>query len=335
MTPSRRTKSRPTLSRRAFIASAAAMPLAAMLPAQAQSRYPDRPIRVIVPFGPGGLADVTIRVVGERLTQRLGQQVVVVNQPGGAGSIAARAVTSAPADGYTLALLTNGTAVSAATMRTLGFDPLGEFQPISTLGFFEFVLATSREHPYRSFADLRQAAQANPGKLNIATIQPGSTQHLSAVLLRSLARLDLTIVPFRTTPDAITALIRRDVDVLIDGFSATGAMIRDGQLRALATTGAARAAALPDTPTVIESGIAGYDVTSWNALFAPAAAPRDIVERLNAELQTVMAEPAIAARLAELGIAARASTQADLGQRLRDDITRWTRVAAEAGLEKL
>jgi tripartite-type tricarboxylate transporter receptor subunit TctC len=303
--------------------------------ARSQGRYPERPVRVVVPFGPGGLADVTIRVVGERLSQRLGQQVVVVNQPGGAGAIAARAVTSSPADGYTLALLTNGTAVSAATARALGFDPLADFQPISTLGFFEFVVATSSAHPHRSLTELLQFGRANPGKLNIATIQPGSTQHLSAVMLRALAGIEAVIVPFRTTPDAITALIRRDADVVIDGFSATGAMIRDGQLRALATTGARRSASLPETPTVIEAGIAGFDVTSWNALFAPAAAPRDIVERLNAEVRAVLADPAVVARLADLGIEARASAPAELGQRLRDDIARWTRVVEQAGLEKL
>jgi tripartite-type tricarboxylate transporter receptor subunit TctC len=322
-------------SRRSVIAGLAVAP--ALVPARlsAQGRFPDRPIRVVVPFGPGGLADVTIRVVGERLSQRLGQQIVVVNQPGGAGAIAARAVNTAAADGYTLALLTNGTAVSAATARALGFDPIGDFQPISTLGFFDFVVATSAAQPFRTLPEVLQYGKANPGKLTIATIQPGSTQHLSAVLLRTLAGIDAVIVPFRTTPDAITALVRRDVDILIDGFSATGGMIRDGQVRALATTGTRRSAALADTPTVIEAGIAGYDVTSWNAVFAPAAVSRDIVERLNADIRAVVTEPAVTARLAELGIEARASTPADLGQRLRDDIARWTRVAEQAGLEKL
>jgi tripartite-type tricarboxylate transporter receptor subunit TctC len=319
------------LTRRAVAAGLILSPLAV----RAQARYPDKPIRVIVPFGPGGLADVTIRVIGERLGQRLGQQVVVVNQPGGAGSIAARAAISADADGYTLALLTNGTAVSAATMKSLGFNPLTDFTPISSLGFFEFVVATSREHPYRSFGDLIAAARANPGKLNVATIQPGSTQHLSAVLLRALAQVDMTIVPFRTTPDAITALIRRDVDIVIDGFSATGAMIRDGQLRALATTGAARASVLPDIPTVIEAGVAGFDVTSWNALFAPAATPPAIIERLNAELREAIAEPEVVRRLLELGIVARASGPREIGERLAADIARWTEVVNRAGIERL
>lgn len=302
---------------------------------RAQARYPDRPVRVIVPFGPGGLADVTIRIVGEKLAARLGQQIVVVNQPGGAGAIAARAVTSAPADGYTLALLTNGTAVSAATARNLGFNPMADFTPISSLGFFEFVVATARDHPYRSLADVLAAARANPGKLNIGTIQPGSTQHLSAVLLQALAGVQMAIVPFRTTPDAITALIRRDVDIVIDGFSATGAMIRDGQLRALATTGATRASVLPEAPTVIEAGVAGFDVTSWNALFAPAGAPATVIATLSAALRTVIADADVARRLLELGIVARASTPEEIGQRLAADIARWTDVVNRAGVEKL
>ncbi|WP_342358838.1 Bug family tripartite tricarboxylate transporter substrate binding protein [Terrarubrum flagellatum] len=318
------------LTRRAAAAAFSFAPLIA----RSQTRYPDRPIRVTVPFGAGGLADVTVRIVGDRLTQRLGQQIVVVNQPGAAGALAARGATSAPADGYTLTLLTNGTAVSVATTRALGFDPLADFTPISTLGLFDFVVATSREHPYRTFQDVRDAAQKTPGRLNIGTIQFGSTQHLAAVLLRALAGLDLTIVPFRTTPDAMTGLIRRDVDVVIDGFSAMGAMIRDGQLRALATTGSRRGAALPDIPTMIESGVAGYDVTSWNGLFAPTAVPREVIERLNAELKSVLSEPSIVTRLADLGIEARSSTTAELGARLRDDISRWTKVAEQAGLEK-
>jgi tripartite-type tricarboxylate transporter receptor subunit TctC len=319
-----------TLSRRSLLVAAALAPVAA----RAQSRFPDRPIRVIVPFGPGGLADVTIRVVGERLSARLGQQVVVVNQPGAAGALAARAVTGAAPDGYTLALLTNGTAVSVATSRNLGFDPVGDFAPISTLGFFDFVIVTAADHPYRSLGDVIAAARARPGALNIGTILPGSTQHLSAELLKATTGIDVAVVTHRTTPEAITALLRRDVDIVVDGFSAVTGQLRGGQLRALATTGARRSAVLPEVPTAIESGVAGYDVTSWNALFAPAAAPREAIERIGTELAAVLAEPAVVSRLAELGIEARGSAPADLARRLREDIERWTDVVARARIER-
>ncbi len=319
------------ISRRIMTASLLLGPFAA----GAQTRYPDRPVRVIVPFGPGGLADVTMRIIGDKLGQQFGQQILVVNQPGGAGAIAARNVISSAADGYTLALLTNGTAVSAAAIRSLGFNPMADFVPVSSLGFFEFVVATSKEHSYHSFADLLKAARDNPGKLNIGTILPGSTQHLSAVLLRTLARAEMTIVPFRTTGDAITALLRKDVDVIIDGFSATGAMISDGQIRALATTGAQRSSVLPDVPTVIEAGIADFDVTSWNALFAPVGTPPAIIDALNAGLRTAITDANVTRRLIELGITARASSPEEIGARLGADIIRWTEVVNRTGIERL
>lgn len=320
-----------TITRRFLIATAALAPVTV----HAQARFPDRPVRVVVPFGPGGLADVTMRVVGERLGARLGQQVVVVNQPGAAGALAARAVTSAPADGHTLALLTNGTAVSVATSRNLGFDPVVEFTPISTLGFFDFVIVTSSEQPYRTLADVIAAARARPGTLNIGTILPGSTQHLSAELLKASTGIDAAVVTHRTTPDALTAALRRDIDIVIDGYSATAGQIRGGQLRPLATTGARRSAVLPEVPTAIESGFSAYDVTSWNALFAPAGVPREIIERLGVEVSAVLAEGPVVARLSELGIEARGSTPADLAQRLRDDIRRWSDVVERARIERL
>lgn len=319
------------ISRRHLVAGLAAAPFAA--PAlRAQSAWPDKPVRVIVPFGPGGLADVTIRIVGERLSQRLGQQIVVVNQPGAGGVTAARAVLSSPADGYTLALLTNGTAISVSTVKSLGFDPLKDFAPVSSLGFFDFVIATAAEQPYRNLGDLIAAAREKPGKLNIGVINIGSTQHLSAVLLKTLAKVDVAIIPHRTTPDAITAATRRDVDAIIDGFSATGSLIKGGQLKALATSGPKRSANLPDVPSVIESGIPGFDVTSWNAVFAPAGTPQAVIDRLNAEIRAVLAEPAVLQRLLDLGIEGRAGSPAEIGERLGADIRRWGEVIASAGI---
>jgi tripartite-type tricarboxylate transporter receptor subunit TctC len=268
------------LTRRTLL-SAAALPL---LPAaaRAQARYPDKPIRVIVPFGPGGLADVTMRVVGEKLGERLGQQVVIVNQPGAGGTAAARAVLTSPADGYTLALLTNGTAIAVPLMASLGYDPVADFRPVSSLGFFDFLLLTSSEQPYRTLGDLLAAARARPGTLNIGTINIGSTQNLTGALLKSQAGIDMQIIPFRTTPDVMTAVLRGDVAVAIDGFVAARSLIAEGKLRALAVTGATRFPGLPDVPTATQAGIAGFDVTSWNALFAHAGTPPEIVATLNA-----------------------------------------------------
>lgn len=317
--------------RQALLGTAAATLAPQALRAQA---YPARPIRVIVPFGPGGLADVTIRVVGEKLGQRIGQSIVVVNQPGPGGVSAARAVIGSDPDGYTLGLLTNGTAVSAALISSLGFDPMKDFRPVSALGFFDFVIAAGAGSPHADLRALIAHARANAGKLNIGTIAVGSTQHLTAVLLQASAGIEAQIVTFRTTPDLVNATIRGDVDCLIDGYVATGKLIESGQLKALATTGPERSPVLPKVATVAESGVAGFDVTSWNALFAPAGAPDSVVEKLNSEIKAVLADEQVRSRLLELGIEARASTPAAIGDRLKADIEKWGAVIAKAGIPR-
>jgi tripartite-type tricarboxylate transporter receptor subunit TctC len=303
-------------------------------PVLAQPKYPSQPVRIVVPFGPGGLADVTARVVGERLGALLGQQVVIVNQPGAGGVAAARAVLGAPADGHTLALFTNGTAISVPLVRELGYDPLTQFTPVSSLGFFDFLMLTSAEHPYGTLADLLAAAKARPGALNIGTINIGSTQHLSANLFRSAAGIDMAIVPFRTTPDAITALLRKDVDLVIDGYVAAKSLIQEGKLRALATSGAQRFGGLADVPTVAESGIAGFDVTSWNAVFAPAGTPPEIIGTLNAAILAAISDEGVRRRLLDLGIEPRGGAPAAIGDRLSQDIARWGDVIRQAGIPR-
>jgi tripartite-type tricarboxylate transporter receptor subunit TctC len=303
-------------------------------PVRAQAKYPDKPIRIIVPFGPGGLADVTARIVGEKMGALLGQQVVIVNQPGAGGVAAARAVLSSPADGYTLALFTNGTAISVSLVAELGFDPLTQFVPVSSLGFFDFLLLTSAEHSYRTLSDVLAAAKARPGALNIGTINVGSSQNLSAALFRTMAGIDLAIVPFRTTPDAMTALLRKDVDLVIDGYVASKSLLQDGKLRALATSGPVRFPGLQNVPTVAESGVAGFDVTSWNAVFAPAGTPGDVVQALNSAILSALSDSAVRQRLLDLGIEPRGGTPDAIGQRLRQDISRWGEVIARSGIAK-
>jgi tripartite-type tricarboxylate transporter receptor subunit TctC len=303
-------------------------------PGLAQSRYPDKPIRLIVPFGPGGLADVTARIVGERVGALLGQQVVIVNQPGAGGVAAARAALGSPADGYTLVLFTNGTAISVPLIKDLGYDPIAQFVPVTSLGFFDFLLLTSADHPYRTLADFLAAAGARPGALNIATINVGSTQNLTANLFKSQARADAAIVPFRTTPDAITALLRRDVDLVIDGYVAAKSLMQEGKLRALATTGAKRFAGLPDIATVAESGVPGFDVTSWNAVFAPAATPGPVVGQLNVAINEALKDAGVRQRLLDLGIEPKGGMPSEIGLRLQADIARWSDVIRAAGIQQ-
>ena len=320
------------LNRRMFSAALGAS-LAAPS-AFAQATWPDRPVKLVVPFGPGGLADVTSRVVCEKLGQKLGQQFLIDNKPGAGGATAAVAALNAPADGYTLQLLTNGTAVSKAFMTSLGFDPSADFVPVSTLGYFDFLIVTGIDQPYKTLGDLIAAGKAKPGTLNAGTINIGSTQHLSAVLLNSLTGVEFNLIPYKTTPDAITAVMRKDVDFIIDGFSATGKLIKDGRLRALASSGATRSPATPDVPTAIEQGVAGFDVTSWNAIFARKGTPEAVISKLNAEIQTVLAMPEVKERLAGLGIEAKGSTPKEIGDKLAADIARWNGVIDKAKIAR-
>ncbi|MBM1169438.1 Bug family tripartite tricarboxylate transporter substrate binding protein [Microvirga arabica] len=302
--------------------------------AGAQTEYPTRPVKIIVPFGAGGVADVTIRIVAEKLSDKMGQRFIVENMPGAGGITAARAALSSAPDGHTLTMLTNGTAVSVPLFANLPFDPLTDFVPISTLGTFDFLFVVNANSEYKSFKALIQAAKDKPGDLNVATIAVGSTQHLTSVLFKGEAGADLRHVPFRNTPDALVSLIRNDTHLLIDSQAALKSALEGNQVRALATSGPRRSPAMPDVPTVQEAGISGFDVTSWNALFAPKGTPEPVIQKLNAALKEILAMPDIKARLLDLGIEARSETPAELTQRLRSDIEKWRAVIEKAGIPK-
>jgi len=303
-------------------------------PSQAQSTYPNRPIRVVVPFAAGGVADITLRIVADSLGEKLGQRLIVENMPGAGGVAAARAVLSSAADGYTLALLSNGTAVSVPLFKSLPFDPVKDFAPISSIGFFDFIVGTNADSPYKTLPELIKFARDNPGKLNVGTISVGSTQNLSAQLLKSTAGIDFQIVPYRGTPEVIVGLLRKDIDVMIDNYVGMKSALIDGKVTAVGTTGETRSVILKDAPTVIEGGVKGYDVVSWNALFAPAATPPEVIARLNAALREVIAQPDVKQKLLDLGIEARAGSPEELKARLVDDIAKWTKVIEQAGIPK-
>jgi tripartite-type tricarboxylate transporter receptor subunit TctC len=307
--------------------------VAGITTAQAET-YPSRPIRVVLPFGAGGVADITARLVSEKMGDKLGQRFVVENAPGAGGSLAAQRVATSPADGYTLALFSNGTAVSVALFKALPFDPVKDFQPISTMGTFDFVLAANGASAYRSLGDFIKAAQAKPGALNIGTINVGSTQHLSGLLFASEAKIKAEMVPFRNTPDALVGLLRNDVNLVIDSYASLKAGFEDKRLTALATTGATRSELLPQVPTVAEQGVRGFDVTSWNALFARTGTPPEVIALLNRTMREVLTDGGLKKRLLELGIEARSSTPQELAKRLTDDIARWTAVIDAAGVPK-
>ena len=294
--------------------------------ARAETKYPTKAVRIVVPFAAGGIADITARVVAERLGARLGGRFYVENQPGAGGIAAARTVISSAPDGNTLALLTNGTAISVSLFKQLPFDPLRDFEPISSLGYFDFIFATGADSEFKSLADVIKAAKAKPGTLNVGTINVGSTQNLSAELFK--------IVPFRATPDVLVSLMQGNLAVIIDGYSSMKGNLAEGKIRALASSAAKRSESAPDIPTAQEGGVADYDVVSWNALFAPSGTPPEIVKVLNSTVREVLAEPEVKTRLLELGIEAKASTPEDIQARLKSDIDKWRKVIEKSGIER-
>ena len=230
--------------------------------AQAQSTYPNKPVRVIVPFGPGGVADVTTRIVADKLGEKLGQRFIVENAPGAGGIAAANLTKSGGNDGHTIALLTNGTAISVAQFKSLPFDPLKDFVPISSVGYFDCLFIVNSDSKYKTLQDFIKAAKDNPGKLNVGTISPGSTQHLTSELFKSSAGINFVNITFRTTGDAVVALLRDDVQMVVDFYAALRPGLSDNKTRALAWTGPKPSAALPNVPTVAQSGVPGFEVRS-------------------------------------------------------------------------
>jgi tripartite-type tricarboxylate transporter receptor subunit TctC len=230
--------------------------------ARAQQGYPNRPVRFILPFGAAGVADITSRLAAEKLGDKLGQRFVVENQPGPGGIAAARSVLSQPPDGYTLGLVTNGTSISAAIYKALPFDPVKSFATISTIGSFDLVFATNAESEFKTLQDFIKAAREQPGKLNVGTINVGGTQNLAAELFKSLAGLNFQIVPYRGTPDVIVALLRNDVQMLVEFYAPIKPTLLDNKIRAVATSGTERSPFFSDVPTAAQAGVAGYEVTS-------------------------------------------------------------------------
>jgi tripartite-type tricarboxylate transporter receptor subunit TctC len=297
--------------------------------------YPSRPVRIVVPFGPGGVADITARIVAERMSGPLGQPVLVENRPGAGGVAAATAVAQAAPDGHTLLLISNANAVSATLFRARTVDPVADFAPISTLGYFDLVLIARPGPERETLAGWLARARARPGKLNVATISPGSTQNLAAELLRMSAGIDVQIVPYKATPEVAGAVLAGDADLAVEILAPLLGQIRSGVLRAVAVASSRRSAILPELPTVAESGVAGYEATSWNGLAAPAGTPAAAIERLSREVGAALAAPEVSKRLRDLGIEPRAGTPEALRAQLVADIAKWRAVIERARIPLL
>ncbi len=316
--------------RRGVLAAA----LGAALPAAAQTPGAERPITLVVPFAPGGIADLTARAVAKEMSASLKQTIVVDNKPSAGAIVGSQQVARAAPDGLTLLLMSNANAVSAGLFRKLPFDAQNDFAPISTLGFFDLALFVAADSPLKTVAHLLTRARAQPGKLTIGTIAAGSTQNLAAEYFKSLSGIDAVIVPYKGTPAVITALRAGEIDV---GFEILGPMLGQVQgkvLRALAVTSDRRFAALPDVPTVKESGLPSYNVASWNALAASAKTPRAVIDRLQRAAVQALAMPSVQSQLQALGVRAQGGTPEQMRQLLSSEIKRWSEVIVQAKIEK-
>ncbi|CAN7711540.1 tripartite tricarboxylate transporter substrate binding protein [Variovorax sp. LjRoot84] len=293
-----------------------------------------KPIRLVVPFGPGGVADLTARTVAQKMSQSMGQSIIVDNKPGAGGVVASDTVAKAPPDGLTVLLMSNANAVSAGLFKQLPFDTVKDFAPVSTLGYFDMAVVTAADSKFKTMQELLTYAKAHPGTVNIGTINVGSTQHLAAELLKRSTGIDAQVIPFNGSPALITALRGGQIDAGVEILAPILGQISGKSLRAIAVMGAKRSFALPETPTVAESGAPNFKVASWNAFAVPAKTPPAIVARLNKEVNAALAAPEIKERLRQLGVEAQGSTPQQQAELLRDEIQRWSEVIRLAGIPK-
>lgn len=292
--------------------------------------FPSQQIKLIVPFGPGGLADISARLVAQKLADKLGQQVVIDNRPGAGGVLAAQTALAAPRDGHTLILFSNGTAIAKSLLK-LPYDPQADFVPVSSMAYFDLNLLVNKDSKFPDLASL--LAEGRKRQLTFATINPGSTQHLSGELFKSVAKIDAVLVPFKTSADVQTALMRGDVDMGVESYAALRGGIDAGSLRALATTGPTRTPWLPSVPTVKEAGLAGYEVTGWNAVYAPRGTPQTVVDELTAAIREVIAVPELRKRLLDLGVDPRTSTASEMAAVFERDTSKWAQVIRLANIK--
>jgi putative tricarboxylic transport membrane protein len=305
-----------------------------VLAPQAQAAWPEKPIKFVLPFGAGGVADVTARILADKLSQKLNQRVVVENMPGPGGIAAARAVITAPADGYTMAWVTNGTAISVATFQSLPFDPVKDFAMVSMAGTFDLVFVVNDQSEYKTLADFMKAAKDSPGKMNIGTIAVGSTQNLGAELFKSLTGLNIQIVPYKNSPDIVVALLRNDVQLMIDFPPAVAGQVADKKLRILASSSPQPSPLLPGVPTADQAGVKGYEVISWNGVGVPKDTPKEVIDTMNKAMRDVLAMLEVKEQLGKVGVIANASTPEEALARLTADIKKWNDVVDKAGIPR-
>ena len=314
------------------IAGACLLAAGAVAPALAQD-WPQKNIRLVVPFGPGGGSDINGRIIAQSLQERLGQPVVIENRPGAGGTIGNEAVARADKDGYTLGIMTAGQIIAAVMAKSLRYDALKAFDPVAQVATAGLAIVTRPDFPANNVKDLIAMAKASPGKLSFASPGFGATQHFTGELFRQTAGIDILHVPFRTTPEAMSALLGKQVDVLFDTISAVLGQVQSGQLKALAVTGKDRFPAVPDVPAAIESGLLpGYDVTTWYGFFAPSGSPGAVIAKLNSTINEILKEEIVRERLTKAGVVVKGSTPEAFGKFMEREFVRWNKVREAANI---
>ncbi len=317
----------------------AACALATALVAEASAgsavmqQWPQRTVHLIVAFGPGGGADIIGRIMAQSMQDRLGQPVVVENRPGAAGTLGNEAVARAEKDGYTLGIMTAGQIIAAVVNKSLRYDTLTAFAPISLIARAGLMIVARADYPANDIKELIAMAKARPGKIVFGSPGFGATQHFAGELLDQTAGVDMLHVPFRTSPEAIAAVLGGQVGVLCETISAVLGQVSSGKLKALAVTGKDRFPAVPDVPAAIESGVLpGYDVTTWYGLFAPSGTPADVITKLNETANDILAEPDAQERLTKAGVVVQGSTPEAFGKHMAEEFARWNSVREKAGI---
>jgi len=306
------------------------------IPAHAQAPaadWPSKPVRWVVPFPPGGAMDVIARTLGDQLGKSLGQPFVIENRAGAGGNIGADFVAKASGDGHTMMITSIGMATNPFLYSKLSYDPIKDFAPVSLLAVVPNVLVTNATQPtVKSVADVVAAARKAPGALTYASAGSGTSIHLAGEVFASLAKVDMLHVPYKGSSPAVADLLGGQVNYMFDSITSAGPHIRSGKLRALAVTTAKRSSTLPDVPTVAESGLPGYEVSPWFAVFVPAATPKPIIDKLHAALITAMKLPEVRARFAASGAEPLGSTPNELAVHLNKETARWSKLIAERGI---
>lgn len=318
--------------RRHFLAAVALSVSPWVASAARAQAWPERPIKLVVPYPAGGAADQTARMVAVQLGERLGMQIVVDNRPGAGGSIGAAAVAKAAPDGHTLLLDATGFTVNPSLLPRLPFDPARDLVPVSLLMQVPMLLVVPANSPYQTLAELLKAARAHPGKLSFASAGNGSAQHLAGELFKQGSKLFITHIPYRGGAPALSDLMAGQVDMMFSAMPASLPLVRSGKLRALAVTSPKRVGLLGQLPTVAEAGWPGFTAQEWNGLWAPSSTPKPVLDRLEAELRAVMALPDIRQRLAANGAEAVGSSRNEFGSFVQAETVKWARVIKAAGI---